>query len=262
MTTALPIAILTPANAASVDVVAIPTLGHAEAMGLASTEFTRMIELLTQLTIDDWQQPTVCAPWNVHQLVAHVVGMAEAQASFRQFVHDFRSARKRSGGAMIDAMNATQVRERADMTTAQLVERLVESAPRAVRSRKRTPALMRKLKLMKQDPPFEAERWTYGFLVDTIFTRDPWVHRIDISRATGREVVITAAHDGRIVAAVVAEWARRHGKPFSLTLTGDAGGRWESGTDGEQIEMDALEFCWTVSGRAAGKGLLATPVPF
>ncbi len=262
MTTALPIAILTPANTASVDVVAIPTLGHAEAMGLASTEFTRMIELLEQLTVDDWQQPTVCAPWNVHQLVAHVVGMAEAQASFRQFVHDFRSARKRSGGAMIDAMNATQVRERADMTTTQLVERLVQIAPRAVRSRKHTPALMRKLKLMKQDPPFETERWTYGFLVDTIFTRDPWVHRIDISRATGREVVITAAHDGRIVAAIVAEWARRHGKPFSLTLSGDAGGCWQSGTDGEQIEMDALEFCWILSGRAAGKGLLATPVPF
>jgi uncharacterized protein (TIGR03083 family) len=262
MTTALPIAIPTPASTTSVEAVAIPALGHTEAMRLANTEFTRMIALLEQLTTDDWQQPTVCAPWNVHQLVAHVVGMAEAQASFRQFVHDFRSARKRSGGAMIDAMNATQVRERAGMTTEQLVERLVATAPRAVRSRKRAPALMRKLKLMKQDPPFETERWTYGFLVDTIFTRDPWVHRIDISRATGREVVITHDHDGRIVAAVVTEWARRHGKPFSLKLTGDAGGRWQSGDGGEHIEIDALEFCWTLSGRATGKGLLATPVPF
>ena len=262
MTTALPVAISTPADATSVDVLAIPGIGHDEAMSLAATEFARIIDLLEQLTGDDWQQPTVCAPWTVHELVAHVVGMAEAQASFRQFLHDFRSARKRAGGAMIDAMNATQVRERSGMTSAQLVERLIATAPRAVRSRKRTPALMRTMKLMKQDPPFDTERWTYGFLLDIIFTRDPWVHRIDISRATGREVATTHGHDGRIVAAVVAEWARRHGQPFHLTLTGEAGGRWHSGSGGEQIELDTLDFCWTLSRRAEGQGLLATPVPF
>jgi len=27
---------------------------------------------------------------------------------------------------------------------------------------------------MKQDPPFDAERWRFGYLVDTIFTRDTW----------------------------------------------------------------------------------------
>ncbi len=262
MTTALPIAIPPPVTAAGVEAVDIPGIGHDEAMVLAAGEFARMIDLLEQLTTDEWLQPTVCSPWTVHELVAHVVGMADAQASFLQFLHDFRSARKRSGGAMIDAMNATQVRERAHMNTGQLVERLVATAPRAVRSRRRTPALMRKVKLMKQDPPFDTERWTYGFLLDTIFTRDPWVHRIDISRATGRDVVLTHEHDGRIVSAVVAEWAHRHGQPFSLTLTGEAGGRWQSGSGGEAIELDALDFCWTLSGRMKGAGLLATPVPF
>lgn len=262
MTTALPIAIPPPATATSVEVVAIPALRHAEAMVLATTEFARMVDLLQGLSTDDWEQLTVCAPWTVHQLVAHVVGMAEAQASFRRFLHDFRSARRRDGGAMIDAMNATQVREHADLTTGQLVERLAAIAPRAVRSRSRAPALMRKVPMMKQDPPFETERWTYGFLVDTIFTRDTWMHRNDISRATRREVAITPEHDGRIVAVVVAEWSRRHGRPFSLTLTGDAGGRWECGSGGEHIEVDALEFCWTLSGRATGQGLLTTAVPF
>ena len=29
------------------------------------------------------------------------------------------------------------------------------------------------------------ERWTFGFLFDIILTRDPFMHRLDISRATG-----------------------------------------------------------------------------
>jgi uncharacterized protein (TIGR03083 family) len=264
MTTTLPIATPPPTPATNVitDALAIPALGHLEAMGLATTEFARMVELLEQLTAGDWQQPTVCTLWNVQEMVAHVVGMAEAQASFGQFLHDFRCARKRTGGAMIDALNATQVRERADQTTTQLIDRLVATAPRAVKSRRRTPSVMRSVVRFQQDPPFEAEKWTYGFLVDTIFTRDTWMHRNDISRATGRAMVVTHEHDGRLVAGVVAEWARRHGQPFSLTLTGEAGGRWQTGTGGERIELDALEFCWTVSGRAAGHGLLTTFVPF
>ena len=73
---------------------------------------------------------------------------------------------------------------------------------------------------MKQDPPFDAEKWRFGYLVDTIFTRDTWMHRLDISRATSTPMGSPQPHDGRLVADVVAEWGRRHGQPFSLTLTG------------------------------------------
>ena len=244
------------------DVTTIPPLGHDEAMELAAAEFVRAVDLLRTLRADEWAMETVCTLWTVQSMVAHVVGMAEAQASLRQFMHDFGVARKRTGGAMIDALNAAQVRDRAELTPEQLVDRLATAAPRAVRARRRTPAVMRKLVRFKQDPPFETERWPYGFLVDTIFTRDTWMHRIDISRATGREMVLTQEHDGRIVADVVADWAHRHGKPFALTLTGPVCGRWRSGAGGESIELDALDFCWTVAGRSPGSGLLATPVPF
>jgi hypothetical protein len=64
------------------------------------------------------------------------------------------------------------------------------------------------------------------------------------------------------VADVVDEWAQRHGRPFELVLTGPAGGRWQVGTGGERIELDAVEFCRTLSGRVEGHGLLATAVPF
>ena len=69
-------------------------------------------------------------------------------------------------------------------------------------------------------------------MTDVIFTRDPWMHRIDISRATGRPLDLTADHDGVIVADVVAEWSDRHGKDFTLTLDGPAGGTWTVGANG------------------------------
>ncbi len=109
---------------------------------------------------------------------------------------------------------------------------------------------------IKNDPPFDAERWRYGYLVDTIFTRDTWMHRLDISRATGRTMELTAGHDGRLVADVVGDWARRHAQPFTLTLTGNAGGKWRAGDGGEHLELDALDFCWTLAGRAHGTGLI------
>ena len=101
-----------------------------------------------------------------------------------------------------------------------------------------------------------------GYLTDRIYTRDAWMHRVDIARATGRELVLTPEHDGRIVADVVAEWARVHGQPYRLTLTGPAGGTWSAGADGEEITLDAIEFCRILSGRAPGEGLLAHEVPF
>jgi hypothetical protein len=61
-----------------------------------------------------------------------------------------------------------------------------------------------------------------------IITRDPWMHRLDLARATGQDLVLTADHDGVMVADVVAE--RRHGQPYRLELTGPAGGSWRSGT--------------------------------
>ena len=79
---------------------------------------------------------------------------------------------------------------------------------------------------MKEEVGGKQETWRMGYLLDVILTRDPWMHRVDIARATGREMVLTPEHDGRIIADVVAEWARRHGQPFTLTLTGPAGGEF------------------------------------
>jgi hypothetical protein len=75
-------------------------------------------------------------------------------------------------------------------------------------------------------------------------------------------MVLTSEHDGRLIADVVADWARRHGQPFVLRLDGQAGGSFSSGHDGPEIWLDAVEFCRVLSGRGAAEGLLTTFVPF
>jgi hypothetical protein len=106
------------------------------------------------------------------------------------------------------------------------------------------------------------EWWTFGYLFETILTRDTWMHRVDTCAATGRPLVLTPDHDGVLMADYVTEWAERHGAPFHLRLTGPAGGSWSSGEGGEELSLDAVLFARTLSGRVPGSGLLAVQVPF
>ena len=234
---------------------------HREAMVLAATENDRFVALAAQLTADDWSQPTDCDKWTVKDIVAHVVGTFEANASMRENVHQMRAARK-ADGPFVDALSDVQVRERSPLSPTELVARLRRTAPKAAAGRKRVPAPVRNLVKIHVQLGSIDERWPLGFLIDTIYTRDTWMHRVDVSRATGRDLVLTPEHDGRIVAGVVAEWARRHGRPYALHLDGPAGGTFVHGDGGEQHHLDAVEFCRITSGRATGDGLLTQEVAF
>jgi len=246
----------------AIDVTGIQSLSRPEAMKLAATEYERFVDLLRGLAPGDWSRPTECPDWDVANMVRHVLGAAEAHASMRENLHQMRAAR-REPGPLVDGLGIVQIRDRAELTPAELVERLDRAAPRSVRARRRMPAPIRALR-MKVDAPFQwgGEKWRLGYLLDVIYTRDTWMHRVDISQVADREMVMTSDHDGRLVADVVAEWARRHGQPFTLTLTGPAGGTYSAGDGGEQLELDPVEFCRILSGRASGAGLLSTEVPF
>lgn len=193
-------------------------------------------------------------------MVAHLVGAAESNARVPEFLRQARLGRTvRNGRALVDGINDVQVRERADDDPGRLTEDLDDAGRRGVQARRRLPAPLRALRL-PFGPPLGVK--PLGYLMDRIYTRDVWMHRVDICRATGRELVLTAAHDGRIVGDVVDEWLKLHGKPVELRLSGPAGGSWTQGTGGEVLELDAVEFCRIVSGRVEGEGLLAQPVPF
>ena len=239
----------------------IPPLPRREAMELAATEYSRLLDLLRSLTPDEWVRPTECEPWDVRTMVSHVIGATESHSSIREQMHQMRAYRKPGSRRMIDAMTALQVADRVHLSPQELLERLERAAPRSVRARRRLPRPLRRMR-MRVDAPFDRERWPLSYLMDVIFTRDTWMHRLDITRATGRELVLTSEHDGRIVADVVGEWARRHGKPVHLVLDGLAGGTFVQGDGGTELQLDAIEFCRTLSGRRDGEGLLAQEVPF
>jgi uncharacterized protein (TIGR03083 family) len=242
----------------------IPPITPAEAERLARTEYGRVAEQLRSLAPDDWSKPTDCSLWDVRAMAGHSTGMLSTFTGYRTLIREMSRATreaKRSGGPVIDALTAKQVADHADLSTSELITKIDQVGPRAARWRATRPAPFRKMP-MKQEVGGQQEKWRMGYLLDVILTRDPWMHRVDTARATGHPMVLTPDHDGRIVADVVAEWARRHGAPFTLTLTGAAGGTYVSGDGGEHITIDTLDLCRTLSGRAPGTGLLAQEVPF
>ena len=247
-----------------------PGIERPTAMRLAETEYQRVIDAVDALQPEDWTRSTDCTAWDVRQLVAHIAGQANLFSTPLEVMRQMRAAqaRQQPDQASVDALTAFQVEERQHFGPEELRAELRRVGPRGAKGRRRIPGFVRHRRMPGAEViNGEPETWSLGYLTDVILTRDPWMHRLDLARATGQDLVLTIDHDGIIVADVVAEWARRHGQPYRLELTGPAGGRWSSGTGGEEIVMDAADFCRVISGRPGPDGgqpwgLLATQVPF
>jgi uncharacterized protein (TIGR03083 family) len=237
-------------------------INRPEARVLAEEEFVRFADTVASLTPEGWATPTDCTGWDVRKMALHVLGSGEAQASVREFVHQLRHGvplnKKIDSHHWVDGLNELQIRERRHLSNSELAAQLAAVGPKAVRGRWRTPPPLRYLPL-PFGPPIG---WApLKYLLDVGFTRDVWAHRIDIHQAIGRSMRVTAEHDGRLVADIVAEWADIHGQPFELVLDGPAGGKFTQGVDGERVEIDALDFVRTLSGRLPGTGVLSHPLP-
>ena len=195
-------------------------------------------------------------------MAGHVLGQAEMVASVRQLAVQSRAA-ARAGGD-VDAVTAHQVQAFAGLSRDELVGRFATVAPRAGRGRRRLATLRGAVPAPGEELVGDRpERWTFGYVVEVVLTRDTWMHRVDVARATARTLELSPGHDGVLVADVVAEWADRHRQPYRLRLTGPAGGTWSSGTSGAELELDAVEFCRLLSGRGeAPVGPLSQQVPF
>jgi uncharacterized protein (TIGR03083 family) len=235
---------------------------RAEAKTIAEEEFRRFAVLVGSLTDEDWTRPTDCTAWDVRKVALHVLGAADAQASFTQFLHQLRRGvplnKEIDSHHWVDGLNELQIRERSHLSDDEIVAQLASVGPKAVKGRWGTPPPMRYLPIPFGPPVGWAP---LKYLLDVGFTRDVWAHRIDICAATGREMDLTADHDGRLVADMVGEWASIHGQPFELVLDGPAGGKFSQGVDGELVEIDAVEFVRVLSGRRPGTGVLANPLP-
>jgi len=237
-------------------------INRPEARRLADEEFRRFAEVTASLTSEDWAKPTDCTAWDVRKTALHVLGSADAQASVREFAHQLRKGiplnKQIDSHHWVDGMNELQIRERDRLSNTELANQLGAVGPKAVKGRWGTPPPIRYLPI-----PFGAPvGWKpLKYLLDVGFTRDVWCHRIDICGAIGRPMKLTADHDGRLVADIVAEWADLHGQPFDLVLEGPAGGKFTQGVNGERAEIDAIDFIRTLSGRLPGTGLLSHSLP-
>ncbi len=104
---------------------------------------------------------------------------------------------------------------------------------------------------------------TFGYLVDVIYPRDLWMHRIDIARASGRELSPTTT-EADVVAQVVRDLAETwEGPATTLSLTGNGAGTWTLGTGASQASLvaDAVEVCRMLSGRPASPSVSLTGDP-
>ena len=241
----------------------IPPIKHDEAMAITEVENDRLGEVLADVTPEQWTLPTDCTRWDVRVVVVHLIASAEAQASPAEMIKLTRAGPKLmaeiDGIYPVDGVNEAALRARTHLTPAELSALWRSVTAKALRARQRIPAPIRALPLLRLAPKV----WKpVGYLYDIGFTRDVWMHRVDLSRAIDRPFQATTNHDGRIVADIIAEWATTHTDPFCLKLTGPAGGNYvRDGFDHVAgIEMDAIECCRILSGRGEPVGVLHHPL--
>jgi uncharacterized protein (TIGR03083 family) len=233
----------------------IPGMTHAEAGQLATTELERLLSVVESLSGDDWNQPTDCTEWTVRDMVAHLAGACAAYTSWSEFFHQMvRNPYMRSAKAPVDAINRLQIEDRAGRSPEELVAELREVGPKAARNRYRVPWLVRNLRAPFGEPLGFA---LIGYLLNTIYTRDQWMHRADLCRTTGQTMRLTDQHDARIVELVLRDLAQKLQRTASaptidLILTGGIHLDYRFGTGARAdatITMDVIEFNRLASGR-------------
>ena len=229
----------------------IPYVTSDEAYQLMKVELDRFIDLVETLQAEEWEKPTACSEWDVRDILAHQAGGYASGTSYGEMIRQVRQ-RPQPGQLMEDAINAFQLRERAEMSPAELIMELRKTGPVAAHKWAYQFKPVKWIKIPHRDIGTLSLR----HLMLVIHSRDTWMHRLDICRATGRQFEQTADHDGRIVELVMRDVAgtlerKYHGPAHEFELTGIAGGRWQigRGAPASMIKMDVLEFNNFASGR-------------
>lgn len=229
----------------------IPYPSADEAHTLLTVSFQRLLELLETLAPEDWSQPTACTAWDVRLMVAHQAGGYASGTGYGEMFRQYLTP-PRKGELPEDAVNRRQVGERADHTPAQLIAELRRVGPTAIEKWSHQFRLFKPLSI-----PHPVSGWlSMRHLMWVIHSRDTWMHRLDICRATGRPFEQTAEHDGRIAALVMRDVGNQlggklGGRGLLFDLSGVAGGGFQVG-EGEAaatVEMDVLDFNIWASGR-------------
>lgn len=220
-----------------------------DAVSVAEAEYAALLTMLRGLPDTQWTRPTDCAGWTVRDIVAHVAGAADEAVHLAvQGRHMLQAKTRDRKMALVDSLSKQQIADRAQSTNSEILDELAGLATSAPKARSRVPGPVRRMAL---PDPARQPGDTMGYLLDVIYPRDVWMHRIDISRATGCEMSESGVEDV-VVAQVVRDLQRAwSGVPFTLTLTGRGAGSWPiGGNDGGVLAADSVDLCRLWSGRS------------
>ena len=235
-------------------VATIPKSTHAEAGRLSQIAYERLLAVLTQLSGTDWTQPTYCTEWTVRDMTAHLAGAVTGSNSFAEFFRqNVQNPYLKAFSDPVDGTNKLQLEDRKHKTPAELVAEFRQNGQIAVHNRQNLPWLVRKIHLPMGSLGFAA----LEYLMDVIYPRDQWMHRYDICTATGKEMIVTPEHDGRLISLVLRDLAQNLKKQLGdftidLRLFGalEIAYRFGQGSHPTaDIEMDFFDFNLLASGR-------------
>ncbi|WP_405148294.1 maleylpyruvate isomerase family mycothiol-dependent enzyme [Sphaerisporangium sp. NBC_01403] len=228
----------------------LPQTDRDQSAVIAEAEGRATLALLGALRDGDWRRPTDCGEWDVRTMVAHLVAQCEDNIHLGTMLRRELVGRRRYPGKIaLDAHMAVQIDDHAAEAGPALVERFALLWPRAVRARRQRPSPMRRIKInagIPGVPPLAV-----GYLLDVIYNRDLWMHRIDLARAAGRQITI-GDHDRQIVEQVIRDLALAwSAAPVVLELAGPGGGSWliGSGEPTAVVRTDTVAYMRALSGR-------------
>ncbi|MBZ0291059.1 MAG: maleylpyruvate isomerase family mycothiol-dependent enzyme [Anaerolineae bacterium] len=230
---------------------AIVPVQKQEAAQIATVELQQVLNLLEQLSGDDWMQPTDCTEWCVQDMTAHLAGGCAGWASLKHFLSQtILNPHLRKMDVPINAINRRELEDRADKTPQQLIDELREVGPKAIRTRCNLPEFLRKIRI---DAKPMAMKITVAYLVDVIYPRDQWMHRMDICRATGKTWASNPDHDQRLLDLVMLDMAKttsaRHAVRINVTGALNATYRFGSGDPHAEIDIDLFALNRRASAR-------------
>ncbi|MEU4263395.1 maleylpyruvate isomerase family mycothiol-dependent enzyme [Streptomyces argenteolus] len=232
----------------------IPRTSAARAREVNEAELRAVLTMCRELSDEDWHRPTACDGWTVRDMLAHVVGQYEELPRPWVALRRIRRARRTHPHlGPLDGHNESQIADRSAVPGPELIGALAHFAPQGLRTLRRMPAAARRrvrLSLLYPEAKVLPDD-SMDYLNHVLVARDTWMHRVDISDATGAGLVLDA-HDREIVDQVVLDlslaWTAA---AVEIDLSGPAGGNrlLGIGTPAATLRADAIVFARHVSGR-------------
>ncbi|HWU10188.1 MAG TPA: maleylpyruvate isomerase family mycothiol-dependent enzyme [Streptomyces sp.] len=233
---------------------AIPRTSGVRARLVNEAELRATLSTFRELSDEDWRRPTACTGWTVRDMLAHTVGQYEELPRPWVAVRRIRrAARTHPDLGPLDGHNEAQIEDRKAVPGRELIGALAHFAPQGLIALRRVPApVRRRVRPSWLYPEAKAlAEDSMDHLGNVLVARDTWMHRVDLSDATGAELVLDG-HDREIVDQVVLDLALSWTGPAVETdLHGPAGGRrlLGIGTPAAILHADAVDFARHLSGR-------------